>query len=969
MARIKREPGSGLLAANGNTTPARQSRHSAVTPRSAVPSRPAPSAPSSSAVSPEETRGLRSDAPTVDTRAIAPELSVPSGTYDPDIVMMEVRPAPVKQEAGDDQHNRMQAPEAGDIDKNLKDIGQHLKSFNDTLGSLQSLGIHHDTPLPELILVGDQSSGKSSLMSAISQIILPRSDGVCTRCPVHIRLSSDTTWRCRVSIQQDYAYCPPNNEPITEADVTEHNPFPPWIKQSREVKEFKMVYNKTDPIDEIVRWAQIAILNHNRNFAQYVPKDWDLRTQEEKDPEYEARRLAEAERATEAKFSPNTVAIEVKGPGLPDLSFYDMPGVFRNAKHEEDQFLVKVVENLVRSYISHEKALILWAVPMNHDPETSSTYALVRNLHAQQRTIGVMTKADLLPPGGHTQWLEMLAGHQHRVGHNYFITSRAPPTVQNGDDHELQRRDRQSLRDEHAAEEAFFNRATGSWPEEFHSFEDRCGIDHLVKFLAQTLAQEFARNLPDLAKQLNEKLTWAKDQLARLPEMPQNPEYEIRKSLLKFTNVFQSRLKGKKFHTSWAEIATAFKAKVLDLKPRYRVIPEGFAMDRNGMGSSISDRDSVFSVNNSPSLSAKRVRNFLDLTNDGPPFTPAAQRRRGENGSVIKVEENIASPFQTPSSTSAVAGRIPSKSLGQIRSLIRSEREAGKPGEVPYDIMEKLCMEAVKTWEGPLKTFLDHTMTQLRRELEASLNESFKDLKKRQVFRDAKKYTTEWLHAHKKRILDDLHRNYKLETTKVYTTDEDTFDRHRAHEAQMLRRTRHFYRWKHYNNDTSAERLEDWDTMTAESRRKEEDKFQKEQVRLGEDEYSAELDLAARVRGYYLTAATRFTDVTAMHITSGLFPDLIDDIEMYLDKAMGLAGGAAYDADVFVRLMEEEKSTAEKRVELKARVGRFDRAVNEIQELIKTVMQASAPAQQPNNPQPDISMEDMEGEYDGYDGD
>lgn len=353
---------------------------------------------------------------TVDTRrGEQPSYVVASETDD--VIFMEVRSAPVKQEAGastgmsmgmsmglDGAHDVPFAAETGDIDKNLKDIGQHLKKFNDTLGSLQQLGIHHDEPLPELILVGDQSSGKSSLMSAISQIILPRSDGVCTRCPIHIRLSSDTAWRCRVSLQQDYAYRPSNNEPITEADVTEQNPFPPWVKQQRVVQEFKMVYNKTDPIDEVVRWAQIAILNHNRNYKNYVPKDWNQRTPEEREPGYEANALDEAERCTEAKFSPNTVAIEVKGPELPDLSFYDMPGVFRNAKHEEDQFLVKVVENLVRNYISHEKAIILWAVPMNHDPETSSTFTLIRNLRAQHRTIGVMTKADLLPRGGHHQW-------------------------------------------------------------------------------------------------------------------------------------------------------------------------------------------------------------------------------------------------------------------------------------------------------------------------------------------------------------------------------------------------------------------------------------------------------------------------------------------------------------------------------------------------------------------------------------
>lgn len=428
------------MANAASATPPRainNTRNTTVTPRARIPNRPAPSATSSSALSPDDGRGHRSGArkspptpiyhpltsldadqdrsATVDTRrGYQPSHAMMSETDDnDDLVFMEVRPKQVKMEAGmglgmgmgiDGAADIPFASESGDIDKNLKDIGQHLKKFNDTLGSLQQLGIHHDEPLPELILVGDQSSGKSSLMSAISQIILPRSDGVCTRCPIHIRLSSDTAWRCRISLQQDYAYRPSNNEPITEADVTDQKPFPPWVKQQRVVQEFKMVYNKTDPIDEIVRWAQIAILNHNRNYKNYVPKDWNQRTPEEREPGYEAQLLADAERDTEAKFSPNTVAIEVKGPELPDLSFYDMPGVFRNAKHEEDQFLVKVVENLVRSYISHEKAIILWAVPMNHDPETSSTFTLIRNLRAQHRTIGVMTKADLLPRGGHHQW-------------------------------------------------------------------------------------------------------------------------------------------------------------------------------------------------------------------------------------------------------------------------------------------------------------------------------------------------------------------------------------------------------------------------------------------------------------------------------------------------------------------------------------------------------------------------------------
>ncbi|KAL1846584.1 hypothetical protein VTK73DRAFT_250 [Phialemonium thermophilum] len=361
-------------------------------------------------------------------------------------------------------------------------IGQKLREVNDTLGTLQSLGIQHVAQLPELVLVGDQSAGKSSIMSAIAGLNLPHNTGVCTRCPIHIRSSRSvsTEWSCRITLQQDYAFVP-GRAPIAQDDVSPENPFPPWVKQPRVVKDFATIRDRVDSVERVLRWAQVAILNHNANHEMFIPRGTGGH-----DGDDDEEALARAEERTEAKFSPNTVALEIKGPDLPDLSFYDLPGVFMNAPQDEDQYLAQVVENLTREYISHPGAIILWAVPMNTDAMVSSTFKIIRQMRAEARCLGVMTKADLLPRGNHAQWISMLEGVDHRTGLGYFVTSR-PDT---GD-----------LDKQAAWEESFFNQRarlashaeTPVWPAAFADFEDRCGVVRLKDFLSRKLAEEFAK--------------------------------------------------------------------------------------------------------------------------------------------------------------------------------------------------------------------------------------------------------------------------------------------------------------------------------------------------------------------------------------------------------------------------------------------------------------------------------------------
>ncbi|XP_005151864.3 interferon-induced GTP-binding protein Mx-like [Melopsittacus undulatus] len=56
------------------------------------------------------------------------------------------------------------------------------------IDSLRALGIEKDMALPAIAVIGDQSSGKSSVLEALSGIALPRGNGIVTRCPLELKL-------------------------------------------------------------------------------------------------------------------------------------------------------------------------------------------------------------------------------------------------------------------------------------------------------------------------------------------------------------------------------------------------------------------------------------------------------------------------------------------------------------------------------------------------------------------------------------------------------------------------------------------------------------------------------------------------------------------------------------------------------------------------------------------------------------
>ena len=343
----------------------------------------------------------------------------------------------------------------------------------DTVNEIALLGLENSSrqlDLPRIVTIGDQSAGKSSAIAAISGITVPRKAGICTRvrprhfllslrntnilqCPSHINLKKSNPgepWSCTISIVKDHAW--PKNK---------------WIKQDAEVIELARV-NNSDDLQAALERAQLAVLNPGSNPQLLM----HCRT-EDLPPK------------NQTGLSPNRVRLDIRGPSCPNLTFFDLPGIFNQTGREEDRHLVGEVHKLVQGYIESENNILLVACAIGTDMDISSTGSLIRDsesLKAQnhQRCIGLLTKADLLPPGTPIEGLEaILENRDFRLGHGYYVTKQPNQLELNqGVTHEQAR----------AIEDRFFRENT-PWSTDLVRFSKQFGIPQLQTKLSDLLVK------------------------------------------------------------------------------------------------------------------------------------------------------------------------------------------------------------------------------------------------------------------------------------------------------------------------------------------------------------------------------------------------------------------------------------------------------------------------------------------------
>lgn len=189
--------------------------------------------------------------------------------------------------------------------------------------------------VPGVIVCGEQSSGKSSVLEYVSGISFPRGEGTCTRCPAIVRLECN---------------------PRCEAPVA-------WVGMDADVE------NKGERItdlDKIADKIKELTERHTENCTRIV-----------EDPIH-------------IKVIRNTGAT---------LTLIDIPGITHVNQSAVQEDIHDVTRGMVEKYIQKESMVVLVVIPAGSDFGNAEALKIALEHDTEgHRTLGVITKADLVLP-------------------------------------------------------------------------------------------------------------------------------------------------------------------------------------------------------------------------------------------------------------------------------------------------------------------------------------------------------------------------------------------------------------------------------------------------------------------------------------------------------------------------------------------------------------------------------------------
>ncbi|KAI2814078.1 hypothetical protein CBS115989_8874 [Aspergillus niger] len=759
--------------------------------------------------------------------------------------------------------SKMTPPEAAEMDS-INLIASDMKELVRKIQDLRHIGIEDKMiVLPKICVIGDQSAGKSSLIEGMSEIKVPRSAGTCTRCPMEINLCDgepDQPWTCKVFLSRKYMF--DASKKIGKISKKSQS-LGPWVEQEQQEDElFTTLTNKLD-LEEVIRWAQLAILNPGRPSSEYLPGQ-----NSETDPGY-----------CQVKFSPNVVRLDITAPGFPSLSFYDLPGVISQAEHEEERYLVFLVENLVKHYILQQHCIVLLTLPMTNDATNSSAARIMQEIRgANARTMGVLTKPDRVQTGeSFAQWVEILEGDKFSLGHGYFVVRNNPdPAVE----HYVAREE----------EDAFF--ASPPWATDLALYQEKFGTRRLQTALSSLLLEQIQGCLPDFIEKINAKADRIETELRTLPDPPSaNVPYIICGKLNQLKDQIRAHIDGGSanypLQKIWSHIAMDFKRALIKTRPTVHLLSSSDKFPGpTGRDAEGSDSDCEMTTVPQP---AKRKSPATRLTGNGLYSTEHFDK------------------FNAPALTFT---------WEMIREINEDSYRAGLPDQTDPKAIEIMNQMSVKHWYDPLSVFLVATHRLVRDMLHKQLDEVFLQYHQTGLYRELKRIIEGFLYKLRAAHFEHAQENFNIEYNKPFTLALSALDQSIKSAYIFLAEKRRFARASSY--------LDAQGKYPRGDARREAELKKLTDVELGRDQFSQELTMMATSRGYYDLASSRFIDSICQSVHTKLFAKCRDDLIKEIERELCIFDENALER--CLELMEEDPDRQRRRQFLLREKERIDKA-------------------------------------------
>lgn len=197
----------------------------------------------------------------------------------------------------------------------------------------------------------------------------------------------------------------------------------------------------------------------------------------------------------------------------------------------------------MRDYISKPNCIILAISPANVDLANSDSLKLARSVDPQgRRTIGVLTKLDLMDSGTHA--MDILTGRVYPLKLGFIgVVNRSQKDI-NGNVSMLEARQ---------AEQDFFRNHPA-----YRNISHRTGTKYLARTLNQVLMNHIREKLPDMKARLNTLMGQAQQELAAFGDAGYVDENEqaamVLKLMTQFARDFVASIDGTSFEISTKEL-------------------------------------------------------------------------------------------------------------------------------------------------------------------------------------------------------------------------------------------------------------------------------------------------------------------------------------------------------------------------------------------------------------------------------